>query len=327
MSDSASLRFGKVIAAAILVASVATTPSLSQTYPSSPVRVIVPYGAGGATDVLARVFADYLHRRLGQPFTIENRSGGGGQIGATVAARAPADGSTLFFTSPAPITIAPMISGKEARLDLTPIAIVAVQPAWLVASAASPFKTFDDVVRSSKAKADGLAFGSPGVGTESHLIAEAAARSAGMKLVHVPFRSGSEVIPALLGRQIDLASLTTATVAGPAKDGSLRVFAGSSPKRSTEFPDVPTYAELGHPGATMVPWWGLMAPPNTPATIVERLANELRAATKEPAVQERLKATFVQIEFVGPAEFAQRLKAEVTLYGDIIRAANLKAAP
>jgi tripartite-type tricarboxylate transporter receptor subunit TctC len=285
---------------------------------------MVPYGAGGATDVLARIFAERLQQSLGQPFTIENRGGGGGQIGAAAFARAPADGYTLFFTSTAPITIVQIMNGKEPRTDFVPVAIVAVQPVWLVANSESPFKTFDDVVQNAKANPGKLTFGSPGLGTESQLAAEAAIGSAGIKLLHVPFRAGTEVVAALLGRQIDLASLTTASVAGALKQGTMKAFGVSSPQRIPDFSDVPTFAELGHGSATMLPWWGLMAPAGTPPSIVHRLAQELEAATKDLALRDRLKASFVQIDFAGPQEFAQRLEAEVALYSRIIGNANLK---
>jgi tripartite-type tricarboxylate transporter receptor subunit TctC len=291
------------------------------------VRVIVPYGAGGATDVLGRVFAEYLQTHLGQSFTIENRAGGAGQIGAAAVANAPADGHTLFFTTTAPLTIAPLTTGKEPRTDFTPLAIVAVQPAWLIAHTDSPFKTFADVVKHGKDNPGKLTFGSPGIGSESHLAAEALVRSAGIQMVHVPFRSGAEVIPALLGRHINLASLTTATIASPLMQGAVRAFAVSSPERVAQFPDVPTFSELGHAGATMLPWWGMMAPPGTPQPIVARIARELEAATKDPAVRERLKATFVQLDFAGPQDFARRLDGEVAFYGGIIRAANIKLGP
>lgn len=324
MSGTARWRFCAIIGMAVVLASAVISPLLAQTYPSGPVRVLVPYGAGGATDVLARVFSDYLQRNLGQTFTVENRAGGAGQIGATAAASSPADGSTLFFTTTAPLTIAPMMTGKGPRMDFVPIAIVAVQPAWLVANAAAPFKNFGDVVKFAKTNPGKLTFGSPGLGSESHLAAEALIRSARIQLVHVPYRGGADVIPALMGKQIDFASLTTATVAPPMKQGTLRAFAVSSPQRNSDFPDVPTFRELGHGGASMLPWWGLMAPPGTPQTIVARLTKQLEAATKDPAVRERLKATFVQIDFVGPQEFAKRLQEEVELYGEIIRASGFK---
>ncbi len=311
-----------VVCAALLAAGAAW----AQSYPSAPVRVLVPFGAGGATDVVARVFADRLQQRMGQPFTVENRAGAAGQIAAAAFARAPADGYTLLFTTAAPITVALLMNDKVAydpRKDFVPVAVVAVQPVWVVVNASSPFKSLADIVKQAKEQPGKLNYGTSGVGTELHLAAEAVARSADIQMVHVPFRGGGEVITALLGSQIDFAALSTASIAGAVRQGTLRVLAVSSPTRMTDFPDVPTFAELGHPGATMVPWWGLMAPAGTPPPILARLSEELEAATKDEALRERLKATFVQIEFAGPQEFARRLEAETALYGDIIRAAKI----
>ena len=328
MSGSARWRFGAIIGTGVLVAATAAvTPSLAQTYPSGPVRVLVPFGAGGATDVVARVFADRLQQRMGQSFAVENRGGAAGQIAATAFARAPADGYTLMFTTAAPITIAPLMNDKvqyDPRKDFIPVGVVAVQPVWLIVNAGSPLKSLADIVNKAKADPSKLTYGTSGVGTELHLAAEAVSRSAAIQMVHVPFRGGGDVITALLGSQIDFAALSTASIAGAVKQGTLRVLAVSSPQRMADFPEVPTFAELGHPGATMVPWWGLMAPAGTPQPIVARLTQELEAATKDEAVRERLKATFVQIEFSGPQEFAKRIEAETTLYGGIIRAANIK---
>jgi tripartite-type tricarboxylate transporter receptor subunit TctC len=264
---------------------------------------------------------------MGQSFTVENRGGAAGQIAATAFARAPADGYTLMFTTAAPITVAPLMNDKvqyDPRKDFIPVAVVAVQPVWVVVNANSPFKTLNDVVKQAKDNPGKLTYGTSGVGTELHLAAEAVARSAGIQMVHVPFRGGGDVITALLGSQVDFAALSTASIAGAVKQGTLRVLAVSSPKRMADFPDVPTFAELGHSGATMVPWWGLMAPAGTPQPIVARLTQELEAASKDEAVRERLKATFVQIEFQGPQEFAQRLEDETKLYGEIIRAAKIR---
>ena len=143
-------------------------------------------------------------------------------------------------------------------------------------------------------------------------------------MVHVPFRGGAEVVTALMGRQVDLAALSTASIANPVRQGTLRALAVTSPQRLADFPDVPSIAELGHPAATMLPWWGMMAPAGTPPPIVARLTQELQAATADDGVRERLKATFVQIEFAGPQEFSRRLDAETAQYGDIIRAARIR---
>jgi tripartite-type tricarboxylate transporter receptor subunit TctC len=271
------------------------------------------------------VFADRLQQRMGQSFTVENRAGAAGQIAAAAFARAPADGYTLFFTTAAPITVAPQMNNVtyDPRKDFVPVAVVAVQPVWVVVNAKSPFKSLADLVKQAKEQPGKLNYGTSGVGTELHLAAEAVARSAGIQLVHVPFRGGGEVITALLGSQIDFATLSTASIAGAVRQGTLRVLAVSSPRRMTDFPDVPTFAELGYGGATMVPWWGLMAPAGTPQPILDRLGAELEAATKDEGLRERLKATFVQIEYAGPREFARRLEAETALYGDIIRAAKI----
>jgi tripartite-type tricarboxylate transporter receptor subunit TctC len=319
-------RIAAILGSVMIILPAATT-AMAQSYPSAPVKLLVPFGAGGATDVVARVFADRLAQRLGQSFTVENRAGAGGQIAAAAFARAPADGYTLMFTTAAPITVAPLLSDKvqyDPRKDFVPVALVAVQPVWLVVNANSPFKTLADLVAHAKDNPGKLTYGTSGVGTELHLAAEAVARSAAIGMIHVPFRGGGEVITALLGSQVDFAALSTASIAGALRQGTLRALAVSSPQRMADFPDVPTFAELGHPGATMVPWWGLMAPTGAPAPIVARLTQELEAATKDEAVRERLKATFVQIEFAGPQEFSRRLDAETALYGEIIRAANIR---
>ena len=320
----------RLAAIVTVVVLAAASPAAAQSYPTGPVRVLVPFGAGGATDVVARVFADRLQQRMGQSFTVENRGGAAGQIAAAAFARAPNDGYTLMFTTAAPITVAPLMNDKvqyDPRKDFVPVAVVAVQPVWIVVNASSPLKSLNDIVTRAKAEPGKLTYGTSGVGTELHLAAEAVARSAGIQMVHVPFRGGGEVITALLGSQIDFAALSTASIAGAVKQGTLRVLAVSSPKRMTDFPDVPTFAELGHGSATMVPWWGLMAPAGTPQPILTRLTQELEAATRDEAVRERLKATFVQMEFEGPKEFQQRLDAETRLYGDIIKAANIKLEP
>jgi tripartite-type tricarboxylate transporter receptor subunit TctC len=319
-----SIRLAAILGTAIVVAA---SGAAAQTYPTAPVRVLVPFGAGGATDVVARVFAERLAQRMGQSFTVENRAGAAGQIAAAAFARAPADGYTLMFTTAAPITVAPLISDKlqyDPRKDFVPVAVVAVQPVWVVVNANSPHKSLADLVAQAKTNPGKLTYGTSGVGTELHLAAEAVARSAGIQLVHVPFRGGGEVITALLGSQVDFAALSTASIAGAVRQGTLRLLAVSSPRRMADFPDVPTFAELGHASATMVPWWGLMAPAGTSPAIVARLTQELEAASKDESVRERLKATFVQIEFAGPQEFARRLEAETKLYGDVVRAANIK---
>ena len=323
-------RFVLAAAGALAIWSTMAATAAAQTYPTAPVKVIVPFGAGGATDILARVFSDRLQQSFGQPFTAENRGGAAGQIAAAAVARSPADGSVLMFTTAAPITIAPLMNDKvqyDPRKDIVPIAVVAVMPVWLLVNADSPLKTADGIFARAKDNPGKLNYGTSGVGTELHLAAEALSRSASVQMVHVPFRGGGEVIAALMGHQLDFAALSTASIAGPLKQGTLRALAVSSPKRMPDFPEVPTFAEIGHASATMMPWWGLMAPAGLPQAPVARLVQELQSISKDDAVRERLKATFVQIDFAGPEEFAKRIEAETALYGGIIRSSNIKMGP
>src|SRR5215208_1846978 len=232
-------RFGLATAGALAIWLTVAATAAAQTYPSAPVKVVVPFGAGGATDILARVFSDRLAQNLGQPFTVENRGGAAGQIAAAAVARSPADGSTLMFTTAAPITIAPLMNDKvqyDPRKDIVPIAVVAVMPVWLVVNADSPLQAAADIFRNAKENPGKLNYGTSGVGTELHLAAEAVSRSAAIQMVHVPFRGGGEVIAALLGHQLDFAALSTASIAGPLKQGSLRALAVSRQNAWPTFP-------------------------------------------------------------------------------------------
>jgi tripartite-type tricarboxylate transporter receptor subunit TctC len=318
-----ALSLTAVIAAATAFAFSAT----AQTYPSAPVRVIVPFAAGGSTDILGRVFSDQLQQSLGQPFTVENRTGAAGQIAAAAFARSTPDGYTLMFTTAAPITVAPQMAEKpqyDPRKDFVPVALVALQPIWFAVNAKSQHKTLADIVKFAKDNPGKLTYGSPGVGSEPHLIAEAVFRSAGVQATHVPFRGGGAIVPALLGGQIEIAALATASIASGLQAGTLRAIAHSSPKRLADFPGVSTFAEVGHKDVTIVPWWGMMAVAGTPQPIVTKLTQELEKIAQTPAVRERLKATFVQVHFAGPAEFNKVLDIETKWYGDIIRAGNFK---
>jgi tripartite-type tricarboxylate transporter receptor subunit TctC len=324
---------GRLLAALlslVLLMTAAEQSVLAQAYPTAPVKVIVPFAAGGSTDLLARVFAERLEHHLGQSVVVENRGGAGGQIAAAAVARAPADGHTLMFTPGAPITIAPSISERvqyNSQTDFAPIAALVAQPLWLAVNARSSVQSWGDVVTRARSRPGEITYGTTGVGSELHLLAEALALSAGVKLTHVPYRGGGEIITALLGQQIDFGMLSTTSIVGPLKQGTLRALAVSSPKRMSDFPDVSTVAELGHPTAAIVPWWGMIAPAATPAPVIVRLTRELEKISQESAVQERLKAIFVQVDFAGAEEFSRRLKSEAKQFEEIIRGADLKLKP
>ena len=235
-----------------------------------------------------------------------------------------------MFTTAAPITIAPLMNDKvqyDPRKDFVPIAVVAVMPVWLVVNANSPLKSAADIFKNAKDNPGKLNYGTSGVGTELHLAAEAVSRSAGDPdgACAVPRRRRGD--RCALGQSARLRGAQHRLDCRAAEAGQLRALAVSSPQRMADFPDVPTFAEIGHPGATMMPWWGMMAPAGTPQPPIARLTQELEKITKDETVRERLKATFVQIDFAAPQEFARRLEAETALYGGIIRAANIKLGP
>jgi tripartite-type tricarboxylate transporter receptor subunit TctC len=295
-------------------------------FPDRPIRLVVSFPPGGASDGLARILAEGLSARLGVPVVVENQGGAAGTIAGAMVARAAPDGYTMLVSANAVFAIVPNLRKLDfdPLRDLLPVARVGESLRALAVSPKLPVRTLADLVAYAKDNPGKLNYGTSGVGTELHLAAEAVSRSAAIQMVHVPFRGGGEVIAALLGNQLDFAALSTASIAGPLKQASLRALAVSSPQRMADFPDVPTFAEIGHPGATMMPWWGFVAPAGTPQPIVARLTQELETITKDEAVRERLKVTFVQIDFAGPQEFARRLESETALYGDIIRAANIK---
>ena len=233
-----------------------------------------------------------------------------------------------MFTTAAPITIAPLMNEKvnyDPRRDIMPIAVVAVQPVWLVVNAASPLKSAADIVQKAKETPGKLTYGTSGVGTELHLAAEALSRSAGIQMVHVPFRGGGDVITAVMGQQVDFAALSTASIAGalapghaPRARGVVAAAHGGLSRRADLRRDRPRQghhaAVVGHDGAGR----------HAAAGRSRGSTQELEKATKDEAVRERMKATFVQIDFAGPQEFARRIETETTFYGDIIRAANIK---
>ena len=310
-----------IVCAALLAAGAA----FAQSYPSAPVRVWVPFGAGGATDVVARVFADRLQQRMGQSFTVENRAGAAGQIAAAAFARAPADGSTLFFTTAAPITVAPLMNKVtyDPRKDFVPVAVVAVQPVWVVVNAKSPFKSLADIVKQAKEQPGKLNYGTSGVGTELHLAAEAVARSAGIQMVHVPFRGGGEVITALLGSQIDFATLSTASIAGAVRQGTLARAGGQFAEADDGLPrraDVRrTRPWRRHHGAVVGPDGAgrhAAADPRSPQRGA-RSRDQGRGAARAP--EGDLRADRVRrAAGVRPAA-----RGRDALYGDIIRAAKI----
>jgi tripartite-type tricarboxylate transporter receptor subunit TctC len=297
-------------------------------YPNKTVRVLVPFAAGGATDVLTRIAAAELGKRLGQTFVVENPTGAGGIIGATQAVKAAPDGYTLLAGSPGPVTIMPAISAKplpyDAERDLVPITLIADSPGGMTVGKNSPYKTVQELLAAAKASPGKLSCGSSGIGAFSHLNCELLKTLMGINVTHVPYRGAAPAMVDLVSGQTDFMIENYPSPQKLIDAGELRLLAVTSNRRFALKPNTPTLAESGVPGHVMTAWIGLMAPRGTPSEIVNLLQRELSAALKDPAVQKRLNDMGVVPGGMPPAEFAAYLAAERETYKGLAAKTGLK---
>ncbi|MDR0226411.1 MAG: tripartite tricarboxylate transporter substrate binding protein [Burkholderiaceae bacterium] len=316
--------------ALLLGASFAAAPALAQgNWPTGkPITYLVPFPPGGNTDTLARVIAQPLSKALGTPVVIENRGGAGGSVGSALAARAPADGYTILGGTISSHAINVSLYSKldyDPVKSFTPVAMLGSGPLVLVVPAASPYKTLADVLAASKAKAGGLTSASPGNGTSNHMALELLAYQTGVKFTHVPYKGSGPAVQDVIGGQVDM-MFDTALVVGPhVQSGKLRPIAVTSSKRLESLPDVPTIAEAGEKGFDMGSWQAVFAPAGTPKPIVDRLHAEIMKIVATPEVQARLKNFGMLPSQMTPAELGDYQKAEVAKWGQVIKAAGIKA--
>jgi tripartite-type tricarboxylate transporter receptor subunit TctC len=313
-----SLKAG-VAAGALLLASLAgaQTPA----WPTRAVKIIVPFQAGSATDLISRQFGQALAAEYGQPFIIENRPGAAAMIGSDAAARAPGDGYTLLMSGPASMVTNRFLY-KKLSYDpdaFEKISVVAYTPNILLSNPALPFKTLPEMIAYAKANPHKLTYASFGTGTTSHLAGEMLKAVAGIDIVHVPYKGAAEAIPALLGGQVSMYFDTIMTGLPFVKDGKLRALGVSNAKRSDMAPDIPTIAEQGYPGFDIAPWYGLVAPKGTPAAVVAKLNTSFERLLKDPAFREKLVRTGAEARFANPAEFAAMIKSEIPRTGKLVQ--------
>ncbi len=288
-------------------------------FPDRPIRLVVPFAAGGNLDTLARVVTPGMSQRLGQPVVIENRAGAGGNVGTEAVARAQPDGYTLLVGSNGALTINPAIMPRlsyDALRDLAPIALGFRTPNVLVASRKLPVESLADFVAYAKARPGTVGCGSAGTGTSNHLLIELLNSATGAGLVHVPYRASGAATSDLLAGTL-AASMEQITIALPLhRDGQVRIIGIAMPERSPLLPQVPTLAEVGLPDGGLVAFIGLLAPAGTPAEIVAVLRDAFAAALGEPAVRERVEAMGSAVatgEDTTPAGFAALLRRETEL--------------
>ena len=302
--------------------------AFAQAYPSRPVKIIVPFAAGSATDIIARVVGEHLGKALGQPFVVENKPGAGGIVGTEQAKSAPPDGYTLVAAGSGPFGINPGVYSKlpyDPLRDFELIGNIVLTPQALVVGAQTPYRNLKDFVAAAKAKPGEIAFASLGNGSTSHLTMEAFQAAAGIKLNHIPFKGSGEAQTQIIGGNVPVMSDTVPGVLAQVKSGKLRAIGVATPKRSPYLPDVPTIAEQGYPGFESVGWIGLAAPAKTPAAILDRLNAEIRKMLNDPAVKERLDQLAFTPVGDSRAEFNAFVKSEITKWTKVAKDSGAKA--
>lgn len=312
--------------ATLLLATASLTALAQGDWPDRPVRVITPYGAGGSNDTAARILSDYLGRKLGQQFIVENKPGAGTRIANETVAHAKPDGYTLLFAA-APFATAEAFYGKlsyDPRKDLQPVTLAVTAPVFLIVKADSPAKNLQEFIALGKAKKDGLIFASPGAGSGPHLAAELLFREAGVKGMNVHFRGDATAYTELLAGRVDATMTAISTALPYIQNGKLRVIGVASPQRSSVYPQAPTLAEQGMPGVVGYGWFGFMAPGGTPRAIVDKLAAVVNEALADPAVKQKLLAQGLDPHGGSPAEFGSFIEAETRKWTEVIRKANIK---
>ncbi|MBK9117315.1 MAG: tripartite tricarboxylate transporter substrate binding protein [Betaproteobacteria bacterium] len=320
-------RSGIRIAAACALAALAATAA-AQSYPTKPVRIMVGAGAGGGTDIIARMLADKYQAAMGQPFVVENKPGASNTIAADLTAKAPPDGHTLLVATNTGQAIAPhlMKLGFDSNKDLIPVALIVVVPNVLVVGPAVPANSVRDLIVMMKAKPDAFSYGSSGIGSTQHLAGEAFNLAAGTKAVHVPYKGSSQVLADLVGGQIQLDFDTTSSAMAFIKGGKVKALAVMSPKRSPELPDVPTLAEAGLPGVEMTTWYGLFVTAGTPKDVVNKIFAETMKALQLPDVQKRLLGLGGEPGNISQEQFAAMVRSDYDRFGKLIKDANVKIA-
>ncbi|NOJ49875.1 Bug family tripartite tricarboxylate transporter substrate binding protein [Bradyrhizobium archetypum] len=294
-------------------------------WPSRLVRLISPYGAGGANDISLRILAEQFGRSFNQQFIVENKPGAGTRIANELVARAAPDGYTFLYAA-APFATAEALFGKlkYERKDLQPVAMAAMAPLFLIVNAKANFKSLQELIEHGKSQADGLTFASPGAGSQPHLAAELWLRDAGLKGLNVQYRGDAMAYTELLAGRVD-ATLTAISTALPhIRSGDFRVLGVASAERSAIYPDAPTLREQGFPNVVASGWFGFMAPSATPEPIVGRMQEEIIRALADPEVKQKLLAQGLEARPGTAADFGKFVNDETRKWGELIRATGLK---
>ena len=296
-------------------------------YPSRPVRLIVPFAAGGLNDVVARLVAPYLERALGQPFIIDNRPAASGIVGTDATAKATPDGYTLLMVASS-FTVIPATHQKvpyDAQRDLAPIVMVAKNSLLFLVNPKVPAKSLAEFVALAKADPGKFNYASPGAATQTHLVVELFSQRAGIKLQHIPYRGGAPAMTAMVAGDTQFTAISTLLSLPQIQSAALRAIASGSLTRDPQLPDLPTVAEQGFPGFEAIQWIGLLTTAGTPTQIIERLNAEINRALRDPDLIAKFAQQGISPAGGTPADFQRTIATDLRNWTETARAANIKA--
>lgn len=301
------------------------TVAWAQSYPAKPVRIVVPFAPGGTADTLGRIVATKLTDSLGQSFLVENRPGAGGLLGSDLVAKSSPDGYTLVVSGVASHAIAPALAAKppfDPMKDFTHIALFGGPPAVLGVHPSLPAKDLKGFVALAKARPGQLTYGSPGNGTQGHLVAEVFKQTAGINIIHVPYKGASIAVVDIVAGHIHAISTTLTTASAQIRAGRIRALAISSADRLSDYPGVPTFRQSGYRNLVATVWFSLSGPPGVPADIVSKLNGEVRRILQLPDVRDRLRGDGIEPNQLDPKAFTEFMATEVKRWGPVIRASG-----
>ena len=301
--------------------------ALAQPYPNKPVRIIVPFAAGGAVDVVARAVGQRMSEQMGSPVIVENKPGASANLGAELVAKAAPDGYTVLMGANGLATNMTLFRnlGFDTAKDFAPVARVGYAPLVLVVEASSPAKTLTDLIALAKAQPGVLNYGSAGNGGSGHLATELLKITTRIDVLHVPYKGGAPAMTDLLGGRLSFMLNNPLEVIANIKSGRLRAIAVANPRRIAMLPDVPTFAEAGVTGYDASVWWGVVAPAKTPKDIVAKLSGEVQKALEDEGVKEKLSNLGAVIDPAGPEQFGRFLRDEIEKWAQVIKASGIHA--
>jgi tripartite-type tricarboxylate transporter receptor subunit TctC len=303
-----------------------TAPGAAQAYPVKPIRLVVPFPAGAASDIVGRMLAQKVSEQIGEQVVTDNRAGVGGNLGIAIAAKSPPDGYTIVIAT-ASIAVSPWLYANldyDAVKDLAPVARLTSTPNILLVHPSVPAKTLRQFINLARAQPGKLNFGSGGAGTTNHLANELLKHLEKIDIVHVPYKGVTQAMTAMMGGEVDEVVMPVSTALAPIRTGKVRALAVLTERRIAALPEVPTGIEAGVPDFTMPLWYGMFAPAATPREIVSRLSRELVKALETPELRERLTAIGVDPWPGTPEELGELLRVDIERYGKIARSAGLR---